>query len=224
MGAQVERDHRREMNGDSIRYWNGRKGGSQCVRYPRSGDMCSSIGNAFQGNGKFAQVYIPVESFSIYLRFSTEYLIEYKAHVLALLIFGLTTVYYCFWWIVWRGADRRDSDGHSFHGDGSDRVIAYRNITPTILEAILPERFASVEEFASLQPVWRLEQFAGTELAIYHMFGAMTIAWVFKGMLLSAGGPAQLYDLQRYLAAKNPRDAAKIALFWPFFSPCVGSW
>ena len=49
------------------------------------------------------------------------------------------------------------------------------------------------------------------------MFGAMTIAWVLKGLLLSAGGPAQLYDLQRYLAAKDPRDAAKIALLWPFF-------
>lgn len=177
----------------------------------------SFIGYAFQGIGKFAQMFISAESLAIYLPFATEYLIEYKAHTLALLIFGFTTVYIAFGGLY--GVVLTDMIQTVILTMAAVLVgvIAYCNVTPAILEANLPDRFASVDEFASLQPVWRLEHFAGTESAIYHMFGAMSIAWVLKGLLLSAGGPAQLYDLQRYLAAKDPRDAAKIALLWPFF-------
>ena len=177
----------------------------------------SFIGYAFQGIGKFALVYIPAENLASYLPFAAEYLTEYKAHTLALLIFGLTTVYIVFGGLY--GVVLTDMIQTVILTMAAVLVgvIAYRNVTPAMLEANLPDQFASVEEFASLQPVWRLEHFAGTESAIFHMFGAMTIAWVLKGLLLSAGGPAQLYDLQRYLAAKDPRDAAKIALLWPFF-------
>jgi Na+/proline symporter len=69
----------------------------------------------------------------------------------------------------------------------------------------------------SLRPVWRIAEFQGTDNGMYEMFGFLTIAWIFKGFLLNAGGPGQLYDFQRYLAAPNSRDAAKVATLWPFF-------
>jgi len=175
------------------------------------------IGYAFQGIGKFAQVYIPAENLAIYLPLAADYLTVYKAQTLALLIFGFTTLYIVFgglYGVVFTDMIQTVILTMAAILVG---VIAYRHVTPTMLAASLPDRFASVDEFASLRPVWRLEHFAGTESALFHMFGAMTIAWVLKGLLLSAGGPAQLYDLQRYLAAKDPRDAAKIALLWPFF-------
>jgi Na+/proline symporter len=219
MGAQVERDHRRRMDGDAIRQRQGRAGQVARSAYAILAVVTcvSFIGYAFQGIGKFAQVYIPAKNLASYLPFAAEYLIEYKAHTLALLIFGLTTVYIVFGGLY--GVVLTDMIQTVILTVAAILVgvIAYRNVTPAMLAANLPDRFASVEEFASLRPVWRLKQFAGTESAIYHMFGAMAIAWVIKGLLLSAGGPAQLYDLQRYLAAKNPRDAAKIALLWPFF-------
>ena len=177
----------------------------------------SFIGYAFQGIGKFAQVYIPVEDLAGHLPFAAEYLTEYKAHTLALLIFGLTTLYVIFGGLY--GVVFTDMIQTVILTIAALLVgfIAYRNVTPAILAEHLPARFASVEEFASLRPVWRLEHFAGTETAYYHMFGAIAFVWVLKGFLLGAGGPAQLYDLQRYLAAKDPRDAAKIGMLWPFF-------
>ena len=64
---------------------------------------------------------------------------------------------------------------------------------------------------------WRIEQFAGTDNAGFELFGALVIVWVLKGLLLNAGGPAQMYDFQRFLAARNPRDAAKVGAAWSAF-------
>ncbi len=48
----------------------------------------------------------------------------------------------------------------------------------------------------------------------YSLFGALVAVWVAKGMLLCLSGPEQLYDFQRFLAAKNERDAAKLGALW----------
>ena len=40
------------------------------------------------------------------------------------------------------------------------------------------------------------------------------MVWVAKGTFLSLGGPQQLYDMQRFLAAKSPREASKAGLTW----------
>jgi len=50
---------------------------------------------------------------------------------------------------------------------------------------------------------------------------------VLKGLMLNAGGPAQMYDFQRFLAARSPRDAAKLGGAWSLFlvvrwAMCVG--
>ena len=41
----------------------------------------------------------------------------------------------------------------------------------------------------------------------YTLFGAFFGMMVFKGILVSMAGPAPNYDMQRILAAKNPREA-----------------
>ena len=43
------------------------------------------------------------------------------------------------------------------------------------------------------------------------------MVWVIKGFLLNAGGPAQMYDFQRFLAARDEQDAAKIGAVWSLF-------
>jgi Na+/proline symporter len=45
----------------------------------------------------------------------------------------------------------------------------------------------------------------------------MVIIWVLKGLLMNAGGPAQMYDFQRFLAARDDRDAAKLGASWSGF-------
>jgi Na+/proline symporter len=56
-----------------------------------------------------------------------------------------------------------------------------------------------------------------TGYEVYQFFGLLVIAWVFKGLLLNLGGPAQMSDFQRFLAAKNARDAAKVGAAWSVF-------
>ena len=65
--------------------------------------------------------------------------------------------------------------------------------------------------FYSLSIHWKEPAFAETE---FFLFGALAIAWVSKGLLLCFGGPEQLYDFQRFLSAKNEKDASKLGLLW----------
>lgn len=52
---------------------------------------------------------------------------------------------------------------------------------------------------------------------MFEFYGALVIVWVLKGLLLNAGGPGQMYDFQRFLAAKDPRDASKVGAAWSVF-------
>jgi Na+/proline symporter len=88
--------------------------------------------------------------------------------------------------------------------------IAWSNLTPELMSG-LPENWSS------LSVPWRIEEFAGTDNAQFELFGALVMVWVVKGLLLNAGGPAQMYDFQRFLAARDPRDAAKIGAAWSVF-------
>ncbi len=55
----------------------------------------------------------------------------------------------------------------------------------------------------------------------YGLFGCFIMMLVFKGCLISAAGPAPNYDMQRILATRSPKEAAKmsgavsVALFFP---------
>jgi len=88
--------------------------------------------------------------------------------------------------------------------------LAWANLTPELLSR-LPEGWSS------LSVPWRIEEFAETENVQFEFFGALVMVWVVKGLLLNAGGPAQMYDFQRFLAARNARDAAKVGAAWSVF-------
>src|SRR5260370_24894736 len=44
----------------------------------------------------------------------------------------------------------------------------------------------------------------------YSLFGALVAVWVAKGVLLCFSGPEQLYDFQRFLSARDARDASNL--------------
>ncbi len=48
----------------------------------------------------------------------------------------------------------------------------------------------------------------------FSWFGALVAVWLAKGLLLCFSGPEQLYDFQRFLAARDARDAAKLGALW----------
>ncbi len=65
--------------------------------------------------------------------------------------------------------------------------------------------------WASLAVRWKDPAFAETE---FFLFGALLIVWVSKGLLLCFGGPEQLYDFQRFLSARNEKEASKLGMLW----------
>jgi Na+/proline symporter len=174
--------------------------------------LASFLGYAFQGIGKFASVYIPLENLSTYTdsTWIQNLLTQYEPEVLAVLIISITTLY------VLLG--------------GLYSVVVTDVIQTVVLSAssflIAGIAWAAVkndaltqlpEDFWSLKFSWRLPEFAGTENAQFEFFGALVVVWVLKGLLLNAGGPAGMYDFQRFLAAKNERDAAKVGAAWSVF-------
>jgi len=174
--------------------------------------LASFIGYAYQGIGKFASVYIPLESLAQYT--SSPWLqnlfTEHEPDVLAVTIIGITTLY-----VILGGLYSvvvTDVIQTIILTVGSIFIayIAWSKLTPDLLTQ-LPQGWTS------LNVPWRIEELAGTKNAEFEFFGALVIVWVLKGLLLNAGGPAQMYDFQRFLAARDARDAAKVGAAWSFF-------
>jgi SSS family solute:Na+ symporter len=170
------------------------------------------IGYAYQGIGKFASVYIPLESLGQYMpaAFLERILTEYKPDVLAVLIIGITTLYVVLGGLYSVVVTDVIQTIVLTLGSIFIAYIAWSNLTPELLSS-LPE------SWTSLRVPWRIEEFAGTNNAGFEFFGALVIVWILKGFLLNAGGPAQMYDFQRFLAARDARDAAKVGAAWSSF-------
>jgi SSS family solute:Na+ symporter len=174
--------------------------------------LASFVGYAYQGIGKFASVYIPLETLGQYTSnpWLRHLLTVHEPDCLAVLIIGATTLY-----VVLGGLYSvvvTDVVQTVILTVGSIIIacIAWSHLTPELMSG-LPENWAS------LGVPWRIEEFAGTQNAQFEFFGALVIVWVLKGLLLNAGGPAQMYDFQRFLAARDARDAAKVGAAWSVF-------
>ncbi len=155
--------------------------------------LASFVGYAFQGIGKFASVYIPLEP-----------------NVLAVLIITITTVYVIL--------------GGLFSVVVTDVIQTVVLTIGSLIIAFIawlklnPEGLAKIPDgFMTLSVPWKLPEFSGTDNAHFEFFGALVIVWILKGLLMNAGGPAQMYDFQRFLAARNERDAAKLGAAWSVF-------
>jgi len=155
--------------------------------------LSSFVGYAFQGIGKFASVYIPLEP-----------------NVLAVLIIGVTTLYVLLGGLFSVVVGAVVQTVVLTVGSLIIAFIAWLKLTPEAL-ANIPD------DFTSLRIPWKLPELSGTENAQFEFFGALVIVWVMKGLLMNAGGPAQMYDFQRFLAARNERDAAKLGAAWSVF-------
>ena len=156
--------------------------------------LASFIGYAFEGMGKFAAVYIPL-----------------PPDVLAVFVVVVTTFYVLLGGLYSVVITHIIQAVILIMAGTVIAVVAYRALTPEMLQQHLPA------DWTSLIPVWRIDSFAGTENAQYELFGALVIVWVLKGLLLNAGGPAQMFDFQSFLASRGPRDAAKLGAAWSFF-------
>ncbi|MBN1817276.1 MAG: hypothetical protein JW828_07925 [Sedimentisphaerales bacterium] len=170
------------------------------------------IGYAFQGIGKFAAIYLPLEQLAEHtsLPWLQNLVTQYEPPCLAVLIMGTTTLYVIFGGLF--GVVTTDVIQTVILTVGSIiiAIIAWGSLTPDALAA-LPSGWSS------LSVPWRMDDLAGTDHAEFQFFGALALVWVAKGLLLNMAGPGQMYDCQRFLAARNDRDAAKIGAAWSLF-------
>jgi Na+/proline symporter len=174
--------------------------------------QASFLGYAFQGIGKFAAVYVPLEKLGAHtsIPWLRSLFLDYEPQVLAATVIGLTTLY-----VVLGGlfsvviTDVVQTVILTF----SSLLIAF--MAWSRMDAAALKRLP--EDFMSLKIPWRIPELAGTENELFTCFGALVLVWVVKGLLLNAGGPAQMYDFQRFLAARSDRDAAKVGAAWSVF-------
>ena len=151
------------------------------------------LGYGAIGMGKFGSIFLP-----------------FSPTTCAFLILGITGAY-----VVLGG----------FHGIVRVEIIQTIVLSVgAIIFSVLGFMHFNAAEFASkipatwgdIMPSWRPEAFQGLVAGgtDYSLFGALVAVWVAKGLLLCFSGPEQLYDFQRFLAAKDERDAAKLGALW----------
>lgn len=99
--------------------------------------------------------------------------------------------------IAWLGYNAYDADVVSRAlgnlADGEQRMVA-----------------VSPETWYSIIPPWRIEDVNNA----FYLFGAIVLTYLYKGLMLGASGPEQLYDFQKFLATRTPREASKAGLLW----------
>ena len=93
-------------------------------------------------------------------------------------------------------------------------IIAMMKVSPDLLRKVVPAGWDNVFfgwhlglDWSSLIPA------AGSKIAQdgYGLFGFFILMLFFKGVLVSAAGPAPNYDMQRILSSKNGREASMMS-------------
>lgn len=93
-------------------------------------------------------------------------------------------------------------------------IIAMRRVAPEVLHKVVPAGWDNVFFGWNLNLDWSaLIPATSTRIAQdgYGLFGFFIMMLLFKGVLVSAAGPAPNYDMQRVLSSKNPREASMMS-------------
>ena len=100
-------------------------------------------------------------------------------------------------------------------------IIAVNQVAPEALNAVIPDGWKSMWFGRTVGLDWNnLSAAASPKLNAfsdwitkdgYSMFGLFFIMMLFKGIFVAAAGPAPNYDMQRVLATKSPKEAAKMS-------------
>jgi len=93
-------------------------------------------------------------------------------------------------------------------------IIAIARVSPEALRRVIPAGWENIFFSWHLNLDWsKLIPAVNDKIATdgYSIFGAFFMMMLFKGILLSAAGPAPNYDMQRILSTKNPREACMMS-------------
>jgi Na+/proline symporter len=172
----------------------------------------------FKGVGKFASAFLPA------IVTNAEYLVKHpqiNVNLYALILMAITTFYvvkggmfsvviteviqYCILII----------------SSIAIGIIAIHQVAPGAIDSVIPEGWKSIWFGHTVGLDWNnLSAAASPKLHAfnewitkdgYEMFGFFFIMMLFKGIFLSAAGPAPNYDMQRILATRSPKEASKMS-------------
>ena len=93
-------------------------------------------------------------------------------------------------------------------------IIAMRRVAPEMLRHFTPSGWDNLFFGWQLNLDWsRLLPAANAKIAQdgYGLFGFFVMMLLFKGLLVSAAGPAPNYDMQRILSSRSPREASMMS-------------
>lgn len=110
-------------------------------------------------------------------------------------------------------------------------IIAMNMVSPEALNSVVPHGWKNIFFGWKLNLDWSgIMDSVNQKIAQdgYELFTIFMMMVLFKGILVSAAGPAPNYDMQRILATKNPKEAAKmswfvsVVLFFPRYMMIAG--
>jgi Na+/proline symporter len=184
------------------------------------------IAYTFAGIGKFATSFFPWD-----LTTEIGATIISSENMYALLIMGFTTLY------AIKGG---------MYSVVATEIMQFLVMTVScIIVGIIAMNLVSTEQLNTVIPEGWKDLFFGWKLNLdwsslipsvknkistdgYEFFSIVVMIMVFKGILVSIAGPVPSYDMQRILATKSPRDAARmtgftsLVLFFPRFLMVAG--
>jgi solute:Na+ symporter, SSS family len=159
----------------------------------------------FKGIGKFAATFLPWH-FSVHD--------ATNANIYALILIAITTFYVIkggmFSVVVTEVMQFFILSIASF----AVGIIAMMKVAPGTLHRFIPAGWENVFFGWHLNMDWsNLIPSATAKIAEDHygLFGFFVMMLLFKGMLISAAGPAPNYDMQRVLSCRNPREASMMS-------------
>ncbi|WP_299075304.1 sodium:solute symporter family protein [uncultured Paraglaciecola sp.] len=174
------------------------------------------IAYAFKGIGKFAVIFFPW---------------EFSADTYAIVIFAITTLYVVkggMFSVVFTELLQFVIMAIASLAVG---IIAINMVSPEALNAVIPQGWKS------LWFGWELDlNWSGVIDSVnlkmqqddFSLFGLFFMMMLFKGVLFSMAGPVPNYDMQRILATRNAKEAAKMSgivslvMFFPRFMLVAG--
>lgn len=168
----------------------------------------------FVGIGKFVEIFIPFESIQAYLPFTVP--AEYVPHFYGVIFTSIATLYVILGGmmsIVWADVLQFSMMAFAALAIG---IIAMNQVTPDMLDAATPEGWSSPFFGWSLDLDWSGIVAEVNDKILsdgYSLFSIFVMMMLFKGVLVSAAGPAPNYDMQKILATRSPKEGALMSAF-----------
>ncbi|MCU4677238.1 Na+:solute symporter [Catenovulum sp. 2E275] len=168
----------------------------------------------FVGIGKFVEIFVPYSVVAPYLPFTIPE--QYVPHFYGIIFTSIATFYVMLGGmmsIVWADVVQFTIITIASLAIG---FIAMTKVSPDMLAAATPEGWSSPLFSWHLDLDWQnIVTEVNDKIASdgYSLFGLFVMMLLFKGVLVSAAGPAPNYDMQKILATKSPKEASLMSGF-----------